>query len=138
LIIAVPALGLQLISVPIRNGNDFERAFAAMMRRTPNAAVVTGDPLLIRHISQILDFTEKNRLPTMYQQKRFVVAGGLMSYGVDVPTFLVIQGAGSSLRGSGTRRRGRSWRGRSKLRCRSSDSSTANRRAHGGQWWPRT
>ena len=47
---------------------------------------MTGDPLLIRHISQILDFTEKNHLPTMYQQKRFVVAGGLMSYGVDMPT----------------------------------------------------
>ena len=86
LIIAVPALGLQLISVPIRNANDFERAFAAMMRRTPNAVSVTGDPLFVRHISQILDFTEKNHLPTMYQQKRFVVAGGLMSYGVDMPT----------------------------------------------------
>jgi putative tryptophan/tyrosine transport system substrate-binding protein len=86
LIIAVPALGLQLISVPIRNADEFERAFATMMRRTPNAAVVTGDPLLIRHITQILDFTEKNRMPTMYQQKRFVVAGGLMSYGVDMPT----------------------------------------------------
>jgi putative tryptophan/tyrosine transport system substrate-binding protein len=85
LIIAVPALGLQLISVPIRNPDDFERAFATMMRRAPNAAVVTGDPLLIRHIGQILDFTEKNRLPVMYQQKRFVVAGGLISYGVDMP-----------------------------------------------------
>src|SRR5262245_58061880 len=30
LIIAVPALGLQLISVPMRQSSDFERAFAAM------------------------------------------------------------------------------------------------------------
>src|SRR5215472_11842041 len=32
LIIAVPALGLQLISVPVRNADGFEGAFAAMMR----------------------------------------------------------------------------------------------------------
>jgi putative tryptophan/tyrosine transport system substrate-binding protein len=57
-----------------------------MMRRMPNAASVTGDPLFVRHINQILDFTEKNRLPTMFQQKRIVVAGGLMTYGVDMPT----------------------------------------------------
>ncbi len=63
LITAVPALGLQLISVPIRNADQFEGAFAAMMRRMPNAAVTTGDPLLRRHTSQIVDFAAKNRLP---------------------------------------------------------------------------
>jgi ABC-type uncharacterized transport system substrate-binding protein len=54
LITAVPALGLQLISVPIRNADQFEGAFAAMMRRIPSAAVTTGDPLLRRHASQIV------------------------------------------------------------------------------------
>ena len=85
LITAVPALGLQLISVPIRSADQFEGAFVAMMRRMPNAAVATGDGLLRRHASQIVDFTAKNRLPDMYQQKRFVAAGGLMSYGIDMP-----------------------------------------------------
>jgi putative tryptophan/tyrosine transport system substrate-binding protein len=36
LITAVPALGLQLISAPMRTSDDFERAFAAMMQRRPN------------------------------------------------------------------------------------------------------
>jgi putative ABC transport system substrate-binding protein len=86
LITAVPALGLQLISVPIRNADQFEGAFAAMMRRMPNAAVTTGDPLLRRHTSQIVDFAAKNRLPSMYQTKEYVTAaGGLMSYGVNLP-----------------------------------------------------
>jgi len=85
LITAVPVLGLQLISVPIRNADEFERAFATAMRRMPNAAIATGDPLLISHMKQIVDFTAKNRLPDMYQQKRFVAAGGLMSYGIDMP-----------------------------------------------------
>jgi putative tryptophan/tyrosine transport system substrate-binding protein len=85
LITAVPALGLQLISVPVRNADQFEGAFAAMMRRMPNAAVTTGDPLLRRHMRQIVDFVAKNRLPSMYQTKEYVTAGGLMSYGVDLP-----------------------------------------------------
>src|SRR6516165_1537094 len=81
----VPALGLQLISVPIRNADQFEGAFAAMMRRMPSAAVTTGDPLLRRHASQIVGFAAKNRLPSMYQTKEYVTAGGLMSYGVNLP-----------------------------------------------------
>ena len=85
LITAVPALGLQLISVPIRNADQFEGAFAAMMRRMPSAAVTTGDPLLRRHASQIVGFAAKNRLPSMYQTKEYVTAGGLMSYGVNLP-----------------------------------------------------
>ena len=85
LITAVPALGLQLISVPIRNADQFEGAFAAMMRRMPSAAVTTGDPLLRCHTSQIVGFAAKNRLPSMYQTKEYVTAGGLMSYGVNLP-----------------------------------------------------
>jgi ABC-type uncharacterized transport system substrate-binding protein len=85
LITAVPALGLQLISVPIRSADQFKGAFAAMMRRMPNAAVTTGDPLLHRHASQIIDFAAKNCLPSMYQTKDYVTAGGLMSYGVNLP-----------------------------------------------------
>jgi putative ABC transport system substrate-binding protein len=85
LITAVSALGLQLISVPIRNADEFEGAFAAMMRRMPNAAVATNDPLIRRHMSQIINFAATNHLPAMYQVKEFVAAGGLMSYGVNQP-----------------------------------------------------
>src|SRR6516162_1746700 len=80
LIIAVPGLGLQLISVPIRNADEFEGAFATMMQRRPNALVMSGDALLRRHMSKIIDFAAKNRLPDMYQAKEYVAAGGLISY----------------------------------------------------------
>jgi putative tryptophan/tyrosine transport system substrate-binding protein len=81
LIIAVPALGLQLISVPVRAADEFDDAFAAMMRRRPNALVTTNDVLHMRNIEKIIDFAAKNRLPAMYQSKENVHAGGLMSYG---------------------------------------------------------
>jgi len=85
LITAVPALGLQLISTPMRTSDDFERAFAAMMQRRPNAFVMTADPLSQRHIMRIIDFMASYRLPAMYQLKENVRAGGLMAYGASLP-----------------------------------------------------
>ena len=92
LIIAVPGLGLQLISVPIRNADEFEGAFAAMTQRRPNALVTSGDALLRRHVNKIIDIAVKNRLPDMHQQKEDVVAGGLMSYSA-ILSQLLRQGA---------------------------------------------
>jgi ABC-type uncharacterized transport system substrate-binding protein len=85
LIIVVPALGLQLVSVPMRTSDDFEAVFAAMMQRRPNAFVTTSDPLIQRHIRQIIDFMAKHRLPAMYQTKEEARAGGLMAYGAILP-----------------------------------------------------
>ena len=84
LIIAVPALGLQLISVPMRTSGQFERAFSAMMQRRPSAFVTTNDPLIQQHIRQIIDFMSTHRLPAMYQTKENVAAGGLMAYGASL------------------------------------------------------
>jgi putative tryptophan/tyrosine transport system substrate-binding protein len=81
LIIAVPALGLQLISVPLRTSNDFDGAFAGMMERRPNAFSMTDDGLLQRNLGQIIDFVARHRLPAMYGSREDVEAGGLMSYG---------------------------------------------------------
>jgi putative ABC transport system substrate-binding protein len=84
LIIAVPALGLQLISVPMRTSDDFEGAFAAMMQRRPNGFVTTNDGLIMQHMGQVIDFMAMHRLPAMYQAKENVQAGGLMAYGASL------------------------------------------------------
>jgi putative ABC transport system substrate-binding protein len=84
LIIAVPSLGLQLISAPMRTSDDFERAFAAMMQRQPSAMVTTADPLIQRHIAKLIDLMTSRRLPSMYQLRENVVAGGLMAYGASL------------------------------------------------------
>ena len=41
------------------------------------------DPLVLLHISRIVEFTTRNRLPAIVGEKRFVAAGALMSYGGD-------------------------------------------------------
>src|SRR5262247_918228 len=85
LIIAVPALGLQLISVPMRTSDVFEAVIAAMMQRQPNAFITTGDLLIQRHIREIIDFMAKHGLPAIYPEKENVRSGGLMAYGTPLP-----------------------------------------------------
>jgi putative ABC transport system substrate-binding protein len=82
---AAPALGVQMIFVPVSSSDQIESTFAAMMREHPDAFTMTGDPFHEIHIGWIIDFLAKNRLPAVYQLKENVLAGGLMSYGASQP-----------------------------------------------------
>jgi putative ABC transport system substrate-binding protein len=76
-----PALGLEMLFVTVRSPDEFDNAFAAMMRERPDAFMMTADSLHQLHVGWIIDFLAKNRLPGMYLFRENVVAGGLMSYG---------------------------------------------------------
>jgi putative tryptophan/tyrosine transport system substrate-binding protein len=76
-----PTLGVKLLFVAVGSSDQFESAFAAMMRERPDAFIMTADPFHLFHIGWIIDFLERNRLPAMYVAKENVVAGGLLSYG---------------------------------------------------------
>src|SRR5262249_5625715 len=43
--------------------------------------IVLSDAMFLSQNAQIVGFAAKNRLPAMYAESEFVVAGGLMSYG---------------------------------------------------------
>jgi putative ABC transport system substrate-binding protein len=91
--VAAPALGMTFISVPVRSSEEFDSAFAAMMRERPDMLLVTADPLQQLHIGRIINFLATNPLPGMFQVRENVVAGGLMSYGASLPD-LFRRGAG--------------------------------------------
>ena len=82
---AARALGVEMLFVAVRRSDEFDSAFAAMMRERPDAFAMTADPLHQLHIGWIIDFLARNRLPGMYQVRENVVAGGLMSYGASLP-----------------------------------------------------
>jgi putative tryptophan/tyrosine transport system substrate-binding protein len=79
--IALPRLGMTLISVEVRSVAEFDGAFSAMMRDRPDAFQMTNDPFHQIHVGMIIDFVTRNRLPGMYQTRENVLAGGLISYG---------------------------------------------------------
>ena len=75
---------MKLISAEVRSVNNFDSAFAAMMRERPDAFMMTADPLLMLHIRRVVDFLTDNRLPEHFQNRDNVLAGGLMSYGANL------------------------------------------------------
>jgi putative tryptophan/tyrosine transport system substrate-binding protein len=78
---AAKALGLKLLSLPVRSLDDFASAFARAKRDGTQALITTPNPLIIAQQSHVLEFAAKNRLPAMYPTSEFVEAGGLISYG---------------------------------------------------------
>src|SRR6516162_7523238 len=82
---AAPALGVEMLFIAVRSSDDFDSAFAGMMRGRHDAFIQSGDVLHLLHIGWIIDFLARNRLPGMYVAREHVVAGGLMSYGASSP-----------------------------------------------------
>jgi putative tryptophan/tyrosine transport system substrate-binding protein len=82
---AAGALGLTLVAVEVSSLGEFDRAFAAMMEKRPDALIVTADPVQQWFVGRIIQFAATARLPTIFQIKENVIAGGLMSYGPSLP-----------------------------------------------------
>jgi putative tryptophan/tyrosine transport system substrate-binding protein len=82
--VAARALGLTVRSWEVRAAGDFDRVFAALNKQRPDGLYPTGGPLMAANGKRIADFALKNRLPSIYDNRQFVDAGGLMSYGADL------------------------------------------------------
>jgi putative tryptophan/tyrosine transport system substrate-binding protein len=82
--VAARALRLTLQPWEVRAADDFERVFAAINKERPDGLLVLGGPLMNPNGKRIADFALKSRLPSMYNSREAVNAGGLMSYGADL------------------------------------------------------
>jgi putative ABC transport system substrate-binding protein len=77
---AARAIGLRLQFLEARGPDEFEAAFAAMIREHAGALFVPADIIFVRHAQQMAELAARHRLPAMYGFREHVVAGGLMSY----------------------------------------------------------
>ena len=77
-------LGLDPVALEIRRAEDIAPAFESLKDRA-DALYVVGDALVITHRVRINTLTLIARLPTVYFVREYVEAGGLMSYGPNVP-----------------------------------------------------
>jgi len=78
---AAQALGLKHQAVAVRELGELDGIFAAMSKEMSSGLVVFGEALFFPHRSRIPELVAKYRLPTIYEFRAFVDAGGLMSYG---------------------------------------------------------
>jgi putative ABC transport system substrate-binding protein len=78
------ALGLTVQLQEVRGPDDFERVFAALRQERPDGLYVPGGPLMRGHETRIVDVALKSGIPSVYDSKEAVEAGGLMSYADDI------------------------------------------------------
>jgi putative ABC transport system substrate-binding protein len=82
---AARALRLQLQSVEVSRAEDLDRAFSAITEQGAQALIVQGpNPVTFANRAKVVSFAQRNRLPSMYVNRDYVDAGGLMSYGPSV------------------------------------------------------
>jgi putative ABC transport system substrate-binding protein len=78
---AARALGVTLQSHEVQGAKDFAAAFAMIDEERTDALLVLQDAVAIQQRKDIIDFAIQKRLPSVFNEKAWVVAGGLMSYG---------------------------------------------------------
>jgi putative ABC transport system substrate-binding protein len=76
-------LGLELHVLNANTERDFNGVFAKLTQLRAGGLVIGGDALFIDRSEQLAALALRHAVPTIYQSRRFAVAGGLLSYGTD-------------------------------------------------------
>jgi putative tryptophan/tyrosine transport system substrate-binding protein len=93
--------GLRLHVLPASSEHDFGSVFEAMIKQQVGALVIAPDNLFTAHSEQLAELTVRHALPAVYEFRRFVAAGGLLSYGSSETEYYRLVGtyAGRILKG---------------------------------------
>jgi putative ABC transport system substrate-binding protein len=73
--------GVQLVQARLRNQQEVDNALTLLIKERVQAFIVAGAPIAVLLRQRIAEFAIANRLPTIFPQREYVEAGGLMSYG---------------------------------------------------------
>jgi putative ABC transport system substrate-binding protein len=82
---AARVLGVQIESHELRESRDLEGAFATIAHERPDGLLVLQDALTLAHRKLIINFTLRERIPSMFVGKEWAQEGGLISYGDLLP-----------------------------------------------------
>jgi len=83
--LAAGAFTVQLQYVDVSSFKDIEPAFVAVVKKRADAVLFMVPSGVVNSIrKEIAELAIRNRLPATYQQREYVEAGGLMSYGVSI------------------------------------------------------
>jgi len=78
---AARTLGLELHVLNASTERDFDAVFAKLIQLRAGGLVIGADTLFVSRSEQLAALALRHAVPTIYQDRDFVVAGGLMSYG---------------------------------------------------------
>ena len=78
-------LGLELHVLNASTERDFDRVFAKLIQLRAGGLVIGGGAFLISWSEQLAGLTVRHAVPAIFFGREFTVAGGLLSYGADIP-----------------------------------------------------
>jgi putative ABC transport system substrate-binding protein len=79
--------GLAVVPVEAGSPQQIRKAFATFAEERVQAVMVAADGVFFLQRQQLAELAIINRLPTMFSQREYAVAGGLMSYGENLSDF---------------------------------------------------
>jgi putative ABC transport system substrate-binding protein len=82
---AARAIGLQIQILNASNSREIEAAFATLVRDRADALFVAPDTFFISRRVQFATLAARHGIPAAFSTRDEVEAGGLMSYGTDIP-----------------------------------------------------
>ena len=82
---AARAIGRELKIFRVGTESEFDSAFATLAQDTAQALLVAGDPFFNSHRARIVALAERHKIPAIYEARSYATAGGLMSYGPNLP-----------------------------------------------------
>jgi putative tryptophan/tyrosine transport system substrate-binding protein len=80
-----PSVGVDVTPIDLRDAAEIERAVTAFAQSANGGLILTASPLSALHRDLIITLAARYKLPAAYEQRSFVAAGGLVSYG---PNFI--------------------------------------------------
>jgi putative ABC transport system substrate-binding protein len=81
---AAQKFGQRIQIIHAASEQDLEPAFASMVQLKVGALLVGADPFFNARRDQIVSLAARHAVPAIYEQRSFVTAGGLMSYGTNL------------------------------------------------------
>jgi putative ABC transport system substrate-binding protein len=81
---AARTLGLELHVLNASTERDFNAVFAKLIQLRAGALVIGVDSLFSSRSEQLAALAFRHAVPTIYQDRDFAVAGGLLSYGTEL------------------------------------------------------
>ena len=98
---AARALGLELHVLNASTEHDFDGVFAKLIQLRAGGLVIGPDPFFSSRSKQLAALTVRHAVPTIYENREFAVAGGLLSYGASITDSYRLAGnyAGRILKG---------------------------------------
>ena len=81
---AARSLGLQLHVLEASSESDFEPVFTILTPMHAGGLVIGPDPFFVGRSARLAALALRQAVPTVFEFRQFVAAGGLMSYGADI------------------------------------------------------